>query len=506
MNALCEYGDKDDVMKVMNTAKPRVRIAVWLTLATTVLVLSGCITVGPDYVRPEIPMPATWHSTLEAGLADRDGSGLVEWWSTLNDPVLSGLIDRTVTRNLDLREAKARLKESRARLGISQSGLFPSVDATASGTKSRSSEETGGGQERESYAAGFDAAWELDFFGGTKRSVEAAEADLQAGREDLHDVLVTLTAEVALNYIDLRTVQARLTAVEANLQAQEESHRLTLARVEAGLDDELTALQSQYTLENTRSQLPGLRTSLEEAMNRLSVLLGEAPGFLHTALAEPAPVPVAPPDVAIGVPADLLRRRPDIRRAERNLAAQTARIGAATAELYPKLTLNGSIGLEALSPDGLLQTSSHAWTIGPRIIWPVFDAGAVRRNIDVQSALQEQALIAYESTLLTALEEVENALVAYAEEGQRRSSLEAAAQAAEGALDLAQAQYLAGSSDFHSVLDARRSALSFQDQLAQSNGTVTSNLIRLYKALGGGWNSPDTDTTINNSTQSEEIS
>lgn len=483
-------------MTVMNTEKHRVHIIRWLGLATAVLVLSGCITVGPDYVRPEIPMPAAWHSTLEEGVTDRDGSGLVEWWSTLNDPVLSDLIDRAVARNLDLREAKARLRESRARLGISQSALFPSVDSTASGTKSRSSEETGSGQERESYAAGFDAAWELDLFGGTKRSVEAAGADLLASREDLHDVLVTLTAEVALNYVDLRTVQARLSAVEANLQAQEESYRLTLARVEAGLDDELTALQSQYTLENTRSQLPGLHTSLDEALNRLAVLLGETPGSLHATLAQRAPVPVASPDVAVGVPADLLRRRPDIRRAERNLAAQTARVGVATAELYPKLTLNGSIGLEALSPDGLLQTSSHAWTIGPRISWPIFDAGAVRRNIDVQSALQEQALIEYESALLTALEEVENALVAYAQEGQRRQSLETAAHAAEGALDLAQTQYFAGSSDFNSVLDAQRSLLSFQDQLAQSSGTVTSNLIRLYKALGGDWKTLEPEETL----------
>jgi NodT family efflux transporter outer membrane factor (OMF) lipoprotein len=264
---------------------------------------------------------------------------------------------------------------------------------------------------------------------------------------------------------------------------------LTLWRYQAGLSDELAVQQARYNLENTRSQIPTLRTGLEEAMNRIAVLLGEQPGKIHEEVKKQVPIPVTPLKVAVGVPADVLRRRPDIRRAERQLAAQTARIGVATADLYPKFTLSGSIGLEALSLRNL--SSSGTWTLsgGPGITWAIFKAGAIRQNIEVQSALQEQYLIAYEGAVLSALGEVENALVAYAEEQQRRQSLSEATQAAQKAVELAQHKFQAGLTDFSNVLDAQRSLLSFQDQLAQSDGTVTSNLVGLYKALGGGWTS-----------------
>jgi NodT family efflux transporter outer membrane factor (OMF) lipoprotein len=274
---------------------------------------------------------------------------------------------------------------------------------------------------------------------------------------------------------------------EANLEAQSETYQLTQWRYEAGLSDELAVQQARYNLENTRSLIPAFRTRLEEAMNRIAVLLGEQPGKVHPELEKREPIPVTPLNVAVGVPADLLRRRPDVRQAERQLAAQTARIGVATADLYPKFTLSGSIGLEAFSLSNL--SSSGAWSLsgGPRITWAIFKGGAIRQNIEVQSALQEQALIQYEATILSALEEVENALVAYAEVQQRRQSLSEATQAAQKAVDLAQHRYQAGLTDFNNVLDAQRSLLSFQEQLAQSEGTVTSNLVRLYKALGGGW-------------------
>jgi NodT family efflux transporter outer membrane factor (OMF) lipoprotein len=240
-------------------------------------------------------------------------------------------------------------------------------------------------------------------------------------------------------------------------------------------------------LENTRSQIPSLRTGLEKAMNRVAVLLGEAPGQVHAELEQPQPIPVPPAEVAVSVPADVLRRRPDIRRAERNLAAQTARVGVATADLYPRLTLNGSIGLEALSLGDL---SSGSWIAsgGPRLSLPLFNT-TIRPNIKVQSALQEQALLQYETAVLNALEEVENALVACAQEQRRRDNLREAMKAAQAAAELAQYKYQAGLTDFSNVLDAERSLLSFQDQLQQSDGTVTSNVIRLYKALGGGWTS-----------------
>jgi NodT family efflux transporter outer membrane factor (OMF) lipoprotein len=319
--------------------------------------------------------------------------------------------------------------------------------------------------------------------------VEAAEADFQASQEDLRDVLVTLLAEVALNYVEARTFQARLTFAEANLEAQKETYRLTLWRYQAGLSDELAVQQARYNLENTRSQIPTLRTRLEETMNRIAVLLGEQPGKVHTELEERKLIPVPPLEVAVGVPADVLRQRPDVRRVERQLAAQTARVGVATADLYPKFTLSGSIGLEALSLSNL--SSYGSWTLngGPKITWAIFKAGAIRQNIEAQSALKEQYLIAYESAVLSALEEVENALVAYAEEHRRRGDLRKAMEAAQKAVELAQHKYQAGLTDFSNVLDAQRSLLSFQDQLAQSDGTVTSNLVRLYKAMGGGWTS-----------------
>jgi len=463
----------------------------WLLVMLAIFTLAGCATVGPDYVPPETPVSPTWHSQLKGGLVTEEmgPETLATWWKTLNDPELSSLIDRAVLGNLDLKKALARVREARARRGIAKADLFPTLDTTGSATWSRTSKDTGSGKTSDLYAASFDAGWELDIFGGVRRSVEAAEADLWASHEDLRDVLVSLLAEVAVNYLDVRTFQVRLAVAEANLDAQSETYQLTQWRYEAGLSDELTVQQARYNLENTRSQIPTLRTGLEEAMNRIAVLLGEQPGKLHAELEKREPIPVTPLNVAVGVPADLLRRRPDVRQAERQLAAQTARIGVATADLYPKFTLSGSIGLEALSLSNLSSSGSWALSGGPRITWAIFKAGAIRQNMEVQSALQEQYLIAYEAAMLSALEEVENALVAYAEEQQRRQSLSEATQAAQKAVELAQHKYQAGLTDFSNVLDAERSLLSFQDQLAQSDGTVTSNLVRLYKALGGGWTS-----------------
>ncbi|MBN2124740.1 MAG: efflux transporter outer membrane subunit [Deltaproteobacteria bacterium] len=472
----------------------------WIPPLLLIFATLGCATVGPDYFPPETGGIPSWHTELQGGLSagQTDPRTLAAWWKTLNDPQLSALMERATAGNLDLKEARARVREARARRGLAGTELFPTLDANGSATRSRSSEETGTGKTREFFATGFDAGWELDLFGGVRRSIEAADADLQAAREDLHDVLVSLLAETALNYVETRTYQARLTSAVANLKAQEETYELTRAQYLAGLSDELAVQQARYNLENTRSQIPDLRTGLEGALNRLAVLLGEQPGKIHAALQEERPIPMTPTEIAVGVPADLLRRRPDLRRAERELAAQTARIGVATAEGYPKITLSGSIGLEALSSGDLLTAGSRTWSIGPRIVWPIFDAGAVRRNIEVQSALQEQALIRYETTLLSALEEVENSLVAYVQEQRRRESLEAAARAAQSAVDLAQEKYRAGLIDFSGVLDAQRSLLNFQDQLARSEGTVTSNLVRLYKALGGGWTPsvPEGDPSI----------
>ena len=460
-------------------------------VACTLLMNFGCAAVGPNYASPKLSTPDSWHTKLEDGLRAKpiDPQTLANWWRTLNDSILSSLIEQAVDGNLDLKVARARILQARANRTISEANLFPTIDAVGSFRKSRSSENSGGGTEVDLSAVGFDAGWELDIFGGIRRSVEAATADLQASTEDLRDVLVTLMAEVALNYVDARTFQVRLAVAEQNLRAQQETYQLASWRSQAGLTTELAVQQAKYNLESTRSQIPTLRTGLEAAMNRIAVLLGQQPGALHKILEEPRPIPAARMEVAVGVPANTLRHRPDVRRAERQLAAQTARVGVATADLYPKLTLLGSIGVESLSVSDLFVPGSRTYSLGPSVSWPIFNAGAIRSNIEAQSALQEQALGEYETTVLNALEEVENALVAYAQEQNRRQALAESAQAAKIAVQLAETQFEAGLIDFNNVLDAQRSLLTFQDQLAESQGTVTSNLIRLYKALGGGWTS-----------------
>jgi NodT family efflux transporter outer membrane factor (OMF) lipoprotein len=339
------------------------------------------------------------------------------------------------------------------------------------------------------YDVGFDAGWELDLFGGVRRSVEAAGASLEASQEGLHDVMVSLLAEVALNYVEVRSFQTRLSLAEANQRAQEQTYGMVVTRSQTGLTSNLDLEQARYNLEETRSQIPLLQTGLEQAKNRLSVLLGQNPGSLKEELAERKAIPLPPLEIAVGVPADVMRRRPDIRKAERELAAQTAVVGVATARLYPRFTLAGSIGLEALSVTSLFERESGTFGLGPSFQWNLFDAGRIRQNIEVQNAIQEQALIRYEASVLKALAEVEDALTGYAEEQVRQRSLKAASGAARRAVDLAEDQYRSGLTDFQNVLNGQRALLSLQDQLAQSQGAVTSHLISLYKALGGGWTS-----------------
>lgn len=455
-----------------------------LALAT----LAGCASVGPNYIPPQAPVSTAWNTPLQGGITVGTGPrNLADWWTNLNDPKLSRLIERAAAGNLDVKKAAARIREARARRGLNKAGLYPTLDASGSATRSRGSGDMGPVATTDLFSAGLDASWEIDLFGGVRRSVEAADADLQAADEDLRDTLVSLLAEVALNYVDLRTAQTRLDITETSLKSLEETYRLAKWRSQAGLGDELPVEQARYSLESARSQIPTLLTALAEAQNRLAVLLGEAPGTVHAELSKPEPLPSMPPEVAIGVPADLLRQRPDVRRAERRLAAQTARIGVSTAELYPKLKLSGAIGLQALTFNGLFNAANVTSSGSSLLAWRVFDAGAIRKNIEIQSALQEQALIAYESAVLGAQEEAENAIMAYAQEQRRRQSLGEAARSATEAAELAKIKYRAGLIDFMTVLEAERSLLGFRDQLAQSDGVIVANLVKLYKALGGGW-------------------
>jgi len=461
----------------------------FVILLIAILSLAGCFAVGPDYKAPDIVVPAEWSPNLRGGLSAQapEAQTLAKWWTTLGDTDLSALMERAITGNLDLKIAQERIREARARRGIAEAGLFPALNLGGSATVSRGSEDTGSGVRRELYRTGFDASWEVDVFGGVRRSIEAAQGELEASAADYQDVLVSLLAEVALNYVDVRTFQTQLQVAEENLKAQAETLQLTEWRFAAGLVSSLDVEQAKTNLESTRSQLPKLRSNIGAAKNRLAVLLGGYPGTLEAQLGARKPIPEAPLEVAVGVPAEVLRRRPDVRRAERQLAAQTARIGVATADLYPKFSLPGSIGLEAFAANHLFSAANRAWSLAGNFAWTVFKGGAIRQNIEVQNALQEQALKQYEATMLTALEEVENSLVAYADEQERRDTLTEATQSAQRAAELARDQYASGLIDFQTVLDAERSVLSFQDQVAQSKGQVTSNVISLYKALGGGW-------------------
>ncbi|GAB2717828.1 efflux transporter outer membrane subunit [Halomonas garicola] len=462
-----------------------------LALVPCAVVLTGCA-VGPDYKAPQAETDAEFNQLRrDAGLTAGQPTELSRWWTTLDDPALNQLIDQAVTSNLDLRAAASRLRQVRALRNVAEGDRFPTLDASGGAQRSRSSENVSGSDDltTELYSAGFDAGWELDLFGRVARSVEAAEADVDAAAESRRDILVSVLAEVALNYVEARSFQERLRIARDNLESQSETFDLIESRHAAGLVQDIDLERARSNVETTRSSIPQLATRLERARNRLAMLLGEKPGALDDVFTQAKSVPNPQLEVAIGVPADLLRRRPDIRRAERMLAAETARVGVATAELYPKLRLNGSVGLEALSGGSLFESASRTFGIGSVVSWPLFSGGQVRNRIEAQSEVQEQAYISWKSAVLGALEDVDNAVTAYANEQIRYASLQSAAKSATRAATLARSRYDAGVADFIEVLDADREQLAAQDALAASNAEITTNLIRLYKALGGGWQS-----------------
>ena len=460
-------------------------------LAASLLSISGCTTVGPNYNPPKTAAPTNWTSELQGGLTGAAAATnlLERWWTVFNDPILADLIERARAGNLDLRQAEARMREARSQRGMAKAALFPTVGANASASRTTASKEAGNGQTTDFYATSLDASWELDIFGGKRRSLESATATWQAAQESLRDVLVSLLAEVALTYVEVRSYQDLLSITESNVLSRTETYDITRWRHEAGLTTQLDEDQAKQSLEQVRAQGPTLRTSLEQAKYRLAVLIGQPPGALKELLAEQKPVPGTLAEVAVGVPADLLRRRPDVRTAERQLAAQTAQIGVAKAQLYPSFSLVGTLGLESLEYANLYSASARAAQGLAKAAWTIFDGGSIRQNIKLQTAKQEEALSFYESTVLTALKDVESALVAYANEQTRRDSLAAAVTAGRSAFELARFQYNSGLVSFQTVLDTQQSLLSTQDQLAVSQAKVTSNLISLYKALGGGWTS-----------------
>ena len=453
--------------------------------ALLAVALGGCAAVGPDYSEPQLAVPAGW--SAGTGTDAMDAVLLARWWHGFGDPVLDRLVADALAANLDLAQARARLREARARRGVAGAALAPSVDASLSGSRSRSSGQSGSGSTRELYSVGFDASWELDVFGGLRRSVEAAQADLEASVESLSDTRVSLAAEVALNYIDLRTAEQRLAIAEESIASRGENHQIIRWRQQAGLVSELDLAQATTDLESTRAVLPPLRTAVTEAKNRLAVLLGRNPGELESLVHADRPIPLAAAEIVAAIPADTLRQRPDVRAAERRLAAQTARLGEAEAARYPSFRLSGSLGLEALELDALADRDANTHSLFGGITAPVFNAGRIAANIEIQDALVEQARLAYRAAVLAALEEVENALTAVANTDARRAKLAEAAAAARTTLAIAEYRYASGLADFLSVLDAQRTQLSLDEQLAGSTGELARAQIRLYKALGGGW-------------------
>lgn len=462
----------------------------YLLLIFTIVAFGGC-QVGPDYSPPEIKMPDVWQQELTKGL-DSGQADLQTWWLNLNDPVLNDLIEKAGAENLSLKIAAARIYEARAVRGIASGQWYPDVNAAGLYNRSRPSESfvpAGVTPDQSNFhSTGFDSSWEIDVFGRISRSVESADAGLEASIEDYRDVLVTLYADIALNYVQVRTLQARLYYAEENVAAQKKTMQLTKDRLEAGIAPELDVYQAELNLASTESLIPTLQIFLMQSINRLSVLLGERPGTLRERLAEHATVPKPPENLAVDLPAELLRQRPDIRRSERDLAAQTARIGIATADLYPRFSLSGTFAVEGSQMRDLGNINNRAWSFGPSFRWNLFDGDRIRNSIKVEDARTKQALNRYELTVLQALEEVENSMVGYAQQQVRYAALERSAQAAQRSVVVViEGLYIPGLTDFQNVLDMQRSLFVQQDQLAESEGLVIQELIRLYKALGGGW-------------------
>jgi outer membrane protein, multidrug efflux system len=464
------------------------RRAACLVLLTALLV--GC-TVGPDYRRPEVTVPPTWRQADQPGVSP--GVAVVTaWWQTFQDPVLDRLIQQAVAANFDLKVATARVREARALRGITAADRVPSVNASGTAARVRDSEHVlprppGFEFEHDFFLVGLDASWELDFWGRVRRSVEAADATVEATEDARRDVLVILLAEVARNLTEVRGAEQRLSIARQNIQTQQESVELTRVRFEAGLGTEVDVAQARTLLATTQAQVPSLETARDTAIHRLGVLVGVPPGTLVDDLRRPERIPTGPPSVPAGLPSDLLRRRADVRQAERALAAATARIGVATADLFPRFTLTGTLGLAATDAADVFTGGSRFWALGPQVVWPLFAGGRIRANIRVEEARQEAALGRYEQAVLGALEDTETALVRYGQEQARREALARAVDAGQLAVRLSQELYTRGLQDFLTVLDSQRALYATEDQLAQSEQTVAANLIALYKALGGGW-------------------
>lgn len=450
-----------------------------------ILLLAACSPVGPDYQAPRPQLPAHWHNGGQQK-APAETNVLDQWWRLFADSQLDTLIQEAIAANPDLAIAETRIREARAQSRIAGAELSPNLDMSSGYSHTRKSEHVpSGGTRQDLFQLSFDASWELDLFGGNRRQIEAAEAMLAASVEAYRDVLVSLTAEVAKNYIDLRAAQKRLVIANNNIKLQEQTLTLTQERHAAGLGDSLEISQAQTQLALLQSQVPALEILAAKARHQLTLLLGRQP--TDPTWLGAAPLPQPPLHLPDLLPSTLLRQRPDIRSAERQLAAANAEVGMATADLFPRFSLAALVGLQSTDLQQLITSGSRYWTMGPAIQWPLFDGGRRRASLTASEARLDRARLSYEKTILRALAEVEDALVDFDREHNTRVRLNEAVLSSRQATQLSQDQYQAGLSNFLNVLLASATLAQSEDKLAQSDQRLALAMIALYKAMGGGW-------------------
>jgi multidrug efflux system outer membrane protein len=453
------------------------------------LLLAACA-VGPDYRRPEVATSDQFVGVEGAKFSSAEVER--EFWKAFNDQQLNEIIERALAANHDIRIATARLREARALRGETKLDLAPTVQASAGYTKARASDRQlaplpNVDRNQDFYDSGFDAFWELDFFGRVRRQVEASSAEVQSAEASVYATQVSVTAEVARNYFELRGAQQQLAVAQRNAENQGETVRITTARLDAGRGTQLDASRAQAQLSATLATIPDLEAAVTRSMLRLGVLTGQSPEALLPQLSAAKPLPELPNAHDIGTPEQLLRRRPDIRVAERDLAAATAEIGVAVGDLFPRITFLGSWGFNAVKSSDLGNAGSESFSFGPSISWAAFDLGRVRQRIRQREAATDRALARYEQTVLQALEETDASLTAYSKAIVKEQHLQASASASLEAAKLARARYESGVADFLQVLDAERTALAAEDQLARSETQTATALLATYKALGGGF-------------------
>ena len=456
------------------------------------VLLPGCA-VGPDYIVPDVEMPSNWKASIdETDISDQ--RDIDSWWKLLDDPVLENLIARAGQENLDLKEAYSRIIESRARIKYAQGAYLPRIDSVGSYTRGRDSDngaaykDSGIKPDTENlFSTGFETSWEMDMFGRIRRSVESAQASFEGSVDYYNYMMVLLYSEVASTYVSLLTIQERIKYAQENIELQQETLKLTQARFKSELVPELDVEQAKLNLATTEATIFALKKRRVEAVNRLAVLLGEFPSKLSAELKDVAPIPDISAKIPKVFPAELIKQRPDIRVAERNLAAQTARIGVAAADLFPKSTFSGYFYLEGRDLDDMNDFSSRKYAFGPRFDWVIFDGNRIRNNIKIEKAKTEQMCLAYKKTILTAAEEVENALSSFTYEKSLHEALTRSTQSSKKSVDLVRSLYKSGLTDFQNVLDMQRTLFVQQDELANSKGQIIQEWIRIYKSFGGGW-------------------